>query len=127
MRDPFLVDECLTPDLVGLAHGRGYAASHVVHRGLAGATDPTIASLAIRDGLVLVTNNGRDFLRIYAREAIHPGLIVIVPGGIVAEAQVRFFAIALDAIESLGDLVNTIVEVFEDGRVEVRDWPETGG
>lgn len=127
MRDPFLVDECLTPDRVRLAHARGHAASHVVHRGFAGATDRRIAAVAIREGSVLVTNNARDFLTIYAREPLHPGLVVVMPGGLVAEVQVRLFSIVLDAIDSAGDLLNTLVEVHVDGRVDLRPWPPSAG
>jgi len=32
MPDPFLIDECLSPDLVALAHERGFDATHVVFR-----------------------------------------------------------------------------------------------
>lgn len=123
MRDPFLIDECLSPDLVALAHSRGHAATHVVFRGLAGTADHDLIPLIRHEGLIFVTNNARDFLKLYARENVHAGLIVIVPGGIPAEVQLRLFAAALDAVESSPDLVNRIVEVFSDGSVDIRDWP----
>ncbi|WP_192884600.1 hypothetical protein [Paramagnetospirillum kuznetsovii] len=56
-------------------------------------------------------------------ENIHTGLIIIVPGGIPTELQLRLFANALDAIEPMADLVNRIVEAYSDGTVELRDWP----
>lgn len=123
MRDPFLIDECLSPDLVALAHARGHDASHVVFRGLAGTPDRDLLPIIRHEGFVFVTNNARDFLKLYARENIHAGLIIIVPGGIPAEIQLRLFASVLDTIEPLADLVNRIVEVYSDGTVEIRDWP----
>ncbi|EME72031.1 hypothetical protein H261_00590 [Paramagnetospirillum caucaseum] len=123
MRDPFLIDECLSPDLVALAHARGYDASHVVFRGLTGTADRDLLPIIRHEGFVFVTNNAKDFLKLYARENIHAGLVIIVPGGIPAEVQVRLFAAVLDEVEAMADLVNRIVEVFSDGSVEIRDWP----
>lgn len=123
MNDPFLIDECLTLDLVALAHLRGHHATHVIFRALQGTDDPDLLPVVLSEGFVLVTNNARDFLRLYRREGIHPGLIIIVPGSIVAADQVRLFGRALDVIEPMQDLVNKVVEVLLDGSVHVRDWP----
>lgn len=49
---------------------------------------------------------------------------MIVPGGIPTEVQLRLFACVLDAVEQAPDLVNRIVEVYSDGTVEIRDWPQ---
>ena len=125
MRDPFLIDECLSPDLVALAHARGHDASHVIFRGLAGTPDRDLLPVIRHEGFAFVTNNAKDFLRLYARENIHAGLVIIVPGGISAEIQLHLFGRVLDTIESLPDLVNRIVEVFSDGSVEVRDFPSS--
>lgn len=123
MHDPFLIDECLSPDLAAKAHERGHHATHVVHRGLEGTKDPKLMP-AIRDeGFVFVTNNARDFLRLYEQEQVHAGLIIIVPGGIVAEKQVELFECALDVIEPLEDLINKVVEVSLDGIVTIKDLP----
>ena len=127
MRDPFLTEECLSPDLVALAHGRGYDATHVVFRGLAGTADHDLLPIIRREGFVFVTNNAKNFLRLYSLENLHAGLVIIVPGGIAVETQLRFFTLALDAIEAMPDLVNRILEVFSDGLVRVRDWPDAGG
>ncbi len=126
MRDPLLIDECLSPDLVALAHSRGHDASHVVFRGLAGSPDRDLLPVIRHEGFVFVTNNAKDFLKLYARENIHAGLIIIVPGGIPVEVQLRLFAKVLDVIEPMPDIVNRIVEVYSDGAVELRDWPTTG-
>jgi hypothetical protein len=42
-------------------------------------TDPQLLDLVGRDDYVLVTDNGSDVRRLFARERIHPGLIVM-PG-----------------------------------------------
>ena len=75
-------------------------------------------------GFVLVTNNGRDFLSLYAKEDVHPGLVIIIPGSLDREKQLEFFGRVLDVIEPMPDIVNKVVEIFSDGTVEVRDWPE---
>jgi predicted nuclease of predicted toxin-antitoxin system len=123
MRDPFLIDECLTPDLVALAHERGHNATHVVFRGLAGKADHDLFPVIRHEGFVFVTNNAKDFLKLYSLENLHAGLVIIVPGGITVELQLRFFSKALDMIETMPDIVNCVVEVFSDGAVVVRDWP----
>ena len=119
----FLIDECLSLDLVAHAQARGLHATHVIFRGLQGKPDHDLVASALREDFVLVTNNRKDFLRLYAREEIHCGLVIIVPGGIVSEVQVRLFGAALDALAAEADLVNRVVEVELDGRVTITTWP----
>lgn len=123
MRDPFLIDECLSPDLVAKAHERGHHATHVVHRGLEGTKDQKLMPVIRDEGFVFVTNNARDFLKLNEQEQVHAGLIIIVPGGIVAEKQVELFECALDAIEPLDEIINKVVEVDLDKRVTITDLP----
>lgn len=123
MRDPFLIDECLSPDVVALAHSRGFDATHVVFRGLSGTADRDLMPLIRNEDFVFVTNNARDFIRLYALENVHPGLVIVIPGGIPTDVQTHLFASVLDEIETMSDLVNRIVEVYSDGSVEVREWP----
>jgi predicted nuclease of predicted toxin-antitoxin system len=106
--DPFLIDECLSPDLVALAHSRGFEATHVVFRGLAGTADRNLLPIIRHEGFVFVTNNARDFLKLYSRENIHAGLVIIVPGGITADVQVRLFTCVLDSIQTMPDLVSLL-------------------
>jgi len=70
-----------------------------------------------------VTRNAKDFLALYAKEEIHPGLVIVIPGNIRRETQMDFFAKAFDVIEPMADLVNEVVQVFADGRVELHDLP----
>lgn len=123
LKDPLLIDECLYPGLAGVANARGHHATHVVFRGLQGTRDEHLVSLIMRENFVLVTSNGKDFLRLYGRQELHPGLIILIPGNLDREEQIEFFNVVLDAIEPLEDLVNKVVEVYSDRRVEVRDWP----
>jgi predicted nuclease of predicted toxin-antitoxin system len=37
-----LIDECLSPELVGIAHESGFEAHHVAHCGLSGAKDAAV-------------------------------------------------------------------------------------
>lgn len=90
----FLVDECLSVRLVGVANEKEFVAYHVAHRGWSGLSDGEIAILALKHDLVLVTNNREDDLDLAARGDIHPGLIVIVPNVRRGE-QMRLFRIVL--------------------------------
>jgi hypothetical protein len=57
----FLIDECLTVDLVTVAGQSGHEAQHVAHVGRAGWKDWNVVRYA-RDGdFILVTNNASDF------------------------------------------------------------------
>lgn len=123
LNDPFLVDECLSPQLTALAHARGHHATHVNFRGLSGAQDADLMPLIRQEGFVLVTSNARDFRRLYAAEGVHGGLVIVVPGGLRADEQVRLFGSVLDAVGPLAELTNRLVEVFSDGEVRITDWP----
>jgi predicted nuclease of predicted toxin-antitoxin system len=96
--DPILIDECLSPELVAVALARGLLALHVVWLDREGTDDRDLAALAAKRDYVFVTNNRRDFLRLYAALEVHNGLIIIVPS-VAADEQRRLFGIALDVAE----------------------------
>jgi len=123
LNDPFLIDECLSLDLVALANARGYRATHVVFRSLQGTDDRALMPVVHAEGFVLVTSNARDFLKLYREEPIHPGLILILPGDVGAAVQVKLFGRVLDEIEPMPDLINKLVDVNVGGDVTIRDWP----
>lgn len=75
----FLIDECLTTDLISIASAAGHDAQHLAWMGKAGWKDWNIARYAAQRDFVLVTNNAVDFLKIYATAELHPGLIIVVP------------------------------------------------
>ena len=57
----FLIDECLSVDLVAVARQAGHDAQHVAHVGKAGWKDWNVARYAAAGDFVLVTNNASDF------------------------------------------------------------------
>jgi predicted nuclease of predicted toxin-antitoxin system len=121
--DPFLIDECLSPDLMALANARHHYATHVVFRDLQGMRDADLMQVIREGNFIFVTNNGKDFLALYAEEEVHPGLVIIIPGSLGRQKQAEFFGRVLDVIEPMTDIVNKVVEVFSDGSVELREWP----
>jgi hypothetical protein len=82
----FLIDECLTPELVEVAVGRGYYESSCVrNRGWCGQLDHEIMSHVLHENFILVTQNSVDFRgggpgRLgghHAKHEIHAGLICL--------------------------------------------------
>jgi len=69
----------------------------------------------------VVTNNRRDFLRLYAELDVHNGLIIIMPT-VPRNEQMRLFSVALDLAEREDSLINLLIEVHADGRMDVRNW-----
>jgi len=109
----FLVDECLSPDLVAIARARGHGEStHVTWLGLRSRKDWSIVRRAIADGYVLVTNNTTDFMALLRREKVHAGLVCLnVAHGLMSlDVQKRLFALAVDR---LGDRepINELLEI----------------
>ena len=75
----FLIDECLHPTLADVAHGAGHEAHHVNFLGLASTKDHDLIPRILEGYFVFVTNNAADFRRLYQAQAIHAGLVIIVP------------------------------------------------
>jgi hypothetical protein len=64
----FLIDECLSVDLVTVAGECSHEAQHVAHVGRAGWKDWNVVGY-LRDGdFVLVTNNASDFRQLYTAQ-----------------------------------------------------------
>lgn len=80
----------------------------------------------IGGGYTFVTNNRRDFLRLYRLVDGHAGLVVILPST-RRNAQMAFFHAALDVIETLEACAfGQLVEVDRGGRVTVERYPTIG-
>jgi len=110
----FLIDECLTVDLVDVAGRAGHEARHVARVGKAGWKDWNVARYA-RDGdFILVTNNATDFRRLYAAQPLHAGLVILIPA-VDRVLQQRLFQTALDELTTLGEPINRVIEVDLDG------------
>lgn len=106
---------------------RGFEAHHVNWLGLNTLSDRAIMPQIVGGDFTFVTNNGRDFLRLYRGVDVHAGLLVILPSVGNAE-QRRLFGAALDAIIAAGaDITGELVEVDRDGTVRFRRYPDPLG
>jgi predicted nuclease of predicted toxin-antitoxin system len=110
----FLIDECLSVQLVAVAGRAGHDARHVAHVGRAGWKDWNVVRYA-RDGdFILVTNDASDFRRLYAAQPLHAGLVILLPV-VRRDLQQRLFKAALDELAAIGEPVNRVLEVDLDG------------
>jgi predicted nuclease of predicted toxin-antitoxin system len=110
----FLIDECLSTDLVTVAGQSGHEARHVAHVGRAGWKDWNVTRYASDNDLILVTNNAGDFRQLYAAQPLHAGLIILLPN-VGRDLQQRLFRAALDELATTGEPVNRVLEVDLDG------------
>jgi predicted nuclease of predicted toxin-antitoxin system len=110
----FLIGECLHTSLVDVAQQHGHEAHHVNWLGLSGATDRGLMPRIVERDFTFVTNNAADFRRLYARQEVHAGLVIIVPQ--VAPARQRaLFSSLFDTLDPDDALLNEVVEVSLDG------------
>jgi predicted nuclease of predicted toxin-antitoxin system len=125
----FLIDECLTPDLVAIARARGYGEStHVTWLGLRSRKDWSITRRAINDRHVLVTNNTTDFMSLLRREKVHAGLVCLnVAHGLMSlDVQKWLFALALDRLcdsEPINEMLEIALMDDRSVRIERYDLP----
>lgn len=131
MRLRFLIDECLSPELVQLAVNAGHLESTCVRdRGLSGTKDWKLIEHVVAGDFTLVTHNSVDFrgggpVKLggeHAKQPIHAGLVCLNSVHTMdLQRQLDLFQIALDELGAMVDLVNQALEVFEqeDGSVEV--------
>ena len=95
-----------------VAHASGYVADHVNYLSLGGLKDWQLVPV-IREReytfVTNVTNNGANFLALFGKEPLHPGIIVIVPN-VTPVLQRELFKAVLDHIGAR-DLTNGVVEV----------------
>ncbi len=117
-----LIDECLSPELADVAIARRAEAHHVNHRALTSWPDPVTARWCVDNDYVLVTNNGRDFRRIYASLDLHPGLVVILPT-VKLGIQTGLFGAVIDWAATQPDLINKLFEIDAAGVITISDWP----
>ena len=115
----FLIDECLHTSLVAVAQDLGHECSHVNWLGLSGETDWDLMPRIVEGDFTFVTNNARDFRKLYAKEGLHAGLIIIVPQVLPARQRELFSAI-VDDLAATDNLVNEVIEIsLEDGAAVV--------
>lgn len=110
----FLIDECLSVQLVDVAGEAGHEAHHVAHVGRAGWKDWNVVHYAREQDFVLVTNNAADFRKLYAAEPLHAGLVILI-SNVDGEMQQRLFKGALEQLALYGEPINQVLEVDLDG------------
>ena len=121
----FLIDECLSLDLVTVAGESGHEAQHVAHVGRAGWKDWNVARYASDGDFILVTNNASDFRHLYAAQPLHAGLVILIPA-VNRAMQQHLFKAALDELAVIGEPLNRVLEVDLDGdevTLTLYDWP----
>jgi predicted nuclease of predicted toxin-antitoxin system len=124
----FLIDECLSVDLVTVAGESGHEAHHVAHVGGAGWKDWNVVLYAKEGDFILVTNNASDFRQLFAAQPLHAGLIILIPV-VNRVVQQRMFKAALDELAVIGEPVNRVLEVDLDGTevtLTLYDLPPAG-
>ncbi|MBB4440234.1 MULTISPECIES: DUF5615 family PIN-like protein [Rhizobium] len=123
----FLIDECLHTSLVAVAQDHGHDCFHVNWLGLSGETDWDLMPRIVAEDFTFVTNNARDFRKLYANEQLHAGLVIIVPQ-VLPALQRELFILILRELAGVQYLVNEVLEVTieEDTAVLTRYLlPET--
>ncbi|PZU44065.1 MAG: toxin-antitoxin system, toxin component, PIN family protein [Sphingomonas sp.] len=110
----FLIDECLHTSLVAVAEAHGHEARHVNWIGLSGEKDWDLMPRIRADDFTFVTNNARDFRRLYGREPLHAGLVIVVPQ-VVPELQRDLFESLLGDLAPDDLLINEVIEIDLDG------------
>jgi predicted nuclease of predicted toxin-antitoxin system len=124
-------DEDLSPTLVQVAVQLGFEATCNRDRGMLGATDRELRRVVQAEGHVLVTDNASDFRPMYARDDVHPGLVV-VPATVRRERQQALARAVIAFIEDCGGrageepadfMVNKLVAIDEQGQCSLQDLP----
>jgi predicted nuclease of predicted toxin-antitoxin system len=122
----FLIDECLTVQLVAVAADHGYEAHHIAHLDMTGQKDWDIARHAQENDFIFVTNNAAHFRTLYATQELHPGLVILIPN-VRADLQRRLFTGALEQLAECGEPVNQVLEVDLDGEEVIYSLYDLGG
>ncbi|MCY4011986.1 MAG: DUF5615 family PIN-like protein [Gammaproteobacteria bacterium] len=118
------LDECISPQIALALNDEGdHVVLHPRNDGGLGDPDHRVLDRCIDHDLVLVTQNGRDFRNLAARQDIHPGLVVL-PN--VERAQTEaFLRAALAHLVRQGNpmdaMVNRVLEVTETGEMRSSD------
>ncbi|HEV2897169.1 MAG TPA: DUF5615 family PIN-like protein [Pseudaminobacter sp.] len=114
----FLIDECLHTSLVAIAEERGHEANHINWLGLSGETDWDLMPRIVEGDFTFVTNNAKDFRKLYAKEPVHAGLIIVVPQ-VGPEKQRELFDALLADLGPEDFLVNELIEIEIENGVAV--------
>lgn len=110
----FLIDECLHTSLVAVAQDKGHDGFHVNWLGLSGEADWDLMPRIVGEDYTFVTNNARDFRKLYGREQLHAGLVIIVPF-VTPALQRELFDLVLRDLADGEELLNEVIEISLDG------------
>lgn len=113
-----LIDECLHTSLVAVAQERGHECSHVNWLGLSGETDWDLMPRIVDGDFTFVTNNARDFRKLYAKQELHAGLIIIVPQ-VLPVRQRELFDAVLEELVADDEFVNEVIEIAIEGEMAI--------
>jgi predicted nuclease of predicted toxin-antitoxin system len=126
----FLIDECLSIELVHIANQAGFEAHHVSRVGRRSEKDWKLVAFVIENDFVMVTRNSKDFRGdgttpgFLTKEEVHPGLVSLNAERMNRKVMADLFAEALQFLTdaAVSDLVNQVLEVDCDrlGQFEVR-------
>ena len=115
-----LVDEDLSPWAAErLRIEDGIDAIHVRDRGRLGALDHEVLELAFAEDRILATANVADFVRLASSREIHAGIVLLVEGDLLRDAQLEALRQALRLIEAEleagRDMINRALRISIDG------------
>ena len=118
------IDECLSPQMARQLNTSGeHVAEHPLDFGGRGAPDHRVLQRCIARGLVIVTENARDFRALVGAEELHPGLIILPCVG--RERAFALLQAAIAYVEAMEDamdaMVNHVLEVDAEGAI--RHYP----
>ena len=120
-----LLDEHMSPWLVGRLADMGVYAQSVPHVGLAGWTDRDLWKYALDHDFAVVTTNARHFIELLDVD-VHPGLIVLRQSGLSRAEQWDCIRPVVEYLQGSVDrdpLLNKLIEVTGVGQFEVRNIP----
>ena len=89
---------------------------------MGGVKDWQLIETILLEEYTFVTNNRADFVSLYRRQELHPGLVIIVPNVAPVDQRLLFQA----ALTHIGrrDLVNTVVETDRFGsEIRCSEYP----
>lgn len=123
----FLIDECLHFTLAHVARARGHEAYHVNWLGLTGRADWNLITRIIDQDFTFVTNNARDFRKLYANQSLHAGVVIIVRQ-VPPMLQRRLFRTVLDRLGDNPALINEAIEIrlTDESAVEMIRYEHAG-
>lgn len=75
----FLVDECLHKGPGKVAHAAGCEAHQVVDLGRAGTKDYELGELIVKQQIVFLSNNAKDFKQLPEKIDLPPELVIMCP------------------------------------------------